>query len=132
MASPGTLSPVCREQLEVLNGLLKDERQALLEADYDRLPELTQAKIALLKELKISVAQAQESSGETLGTAAPKLHELLVQAHEINRANGHLIGGALHYVQDALGVLRGPVAVTYDARGYTGASCNERVPLGRA
>jgi flagellar biosynthesis/type III secretory pathway chaperone len=76
--------------------------------------------------------QARESSGETLGTTAPELRELLLQAREINRANGHLIGGALHYVQDALGVLRGHSAVTYDSRGHTGASCNERVPLGRA
>ncbi len=130
MASPDTLSPVRREQLDMLNSLLKDEQQALIEADYERLPELTQAKIALLQE--ISAMQTQESSGETPGTTAPELRKLLFQAHEINRANGHLIGGALHYVQDALGVLRGHSAVTYDSRGHTGASCNKRVPLGHA
>ncbi len=130
MTSPGTFSPGRREQLDVLNSLLKDEQQALLEADYDRLPELTQAKITLLQE--ISAMQAQESSGETPGTTTPELRESLLQAREINRANGHLIGGALHYVQDALGVLRGHSAVTYDSRGHTGASCNGRVPLGRA
>jgi|GEM_PF-4349446 len=124
-----------REQLEAFEALLRDEHEALLEADYDRLARLTRKKTDLLAALNAELGGPDGAAAESYlqGLAeSPELRQRLLRAREANRVNGRLIAGAMHYVEDALAALRGESADAYDAHGRAGPGCSGQVPLGRA